>query len=132
MNRKVSRRVLVRVVAAKLLAEPTRRKHWVQALAAFLLENKMVDDVDLVLNDIAHEIFTQHGELLVHVTSARPLTDSVRKELTHYLKEMTHAREVAITERSDKSLLGGFTARTPDQELDTSIRTQLQQLATIN
>lgn len=131
MNRKVSRRVLARVVATKLLSEPARRNHWLQALAAFLLEHKMVDDADLVLNDIAHEIFAQSGELLVDVTSARPLTDAVRKELAHYLKQATDARQVVLTEHTDKSLIGGFTARTPDQELDTSIRTQLQQLATI-
>ena len=131
MNSKASRRVIARTVAAKLLAEPKAHKHWIAALAAYLIDTKRASEVDLVVNDIAHELFEQEGKLLVDVTSARPLTDQVRSELTRVLKDATAAKEVDLTENVDPSLLGGLIARTPDAQLDASVRTTLKQLAAI-
>lgn len=128
---KLSRRVIARVIAAKLLAEPARRSHWMRVTAAYLVENNMESDVDLLLNDIAHEIFVQGGQLFTTVTSARPLTDSVRAELKRTLQEATGAKQVAFSEQVDPSLLGGVVAQTPDAQLDLSVRTRLKQLATI-
>ncbi|HEU4913867.1 MAG TPA: ATP synthase F1 subunit delta [Candidatus Saccharimonadales bacterium] len=131
MNKKASRRVIARTVAAKLLGEPNERKHWVRALAAYLIETGRADEVDLIVNDVARELFEQRGELVVDVTSARPLADPVRKELKSLLKEVTDAKEVLLTESVDASLIGGLIARTPDAQLDASVRTKLKQLATI-
>lgn len=131
MNSKASRRVIARTVAAKLLAEPKARKHWITALAAYLVENNRTDEVDLVVNDIAHELFEQKGQLLVDVTSARPLSEQVKSELTRVLKDATAAKEVSLTESIDPSLLGGLIARTPDAQLDASVRTKLRMLAAI-
>jgi len=131
VNSKASRRVIARTVAAKLLAEPKARKHWITALAAYLVENNRTDEVDLVVNDIAHELFEQKGQLLVDVTSARPLSEQVKSELTRVLKDATAAQEVSLTENIDPSLLGGLIARTPDAQLDASVRTKLRMLAAI-
>jgi ATP synthase F1 delta subunit len=128
---KLSRRVIARTIAAKLLAEPAQQKHWLQVTAAYLIENNMADDVDLIINDIAHEVYEQSGKLFVDVTSAHPLTDSIRDELKRTLKEATGANAVALTESTDPELLGGLIARTPSAQLDVSVRAQLRQLATI-
>ena len=127
-----SRRVIARVVAEKLIAEPSRQKHWIKALAAYLVEQKRVNEADLIMNDISHELFEQDGQLLVEVTSARPLEKSVRTSLANLLHEQTGAKQVALTEKTDASLLGGLIARTSDAELDASVRTKLNRLATIN
>ena len=131
MNSKTSRRVLAQTVASKLLAEPQKRKHWIQALAAFLVENRRTDEIDMLVNDISRELFLQKGELVVDVTSARPLTDDIRRELAASLKRATGANDVQLTEAVDPSLLGGLIARTPDAQLDASVRSKLKQLATI-
>lgn len=131
MNNKVSRRVLARTVAAKLLQEPSNQKHWLKAAAAYLMEQKMVDDLDLFINDLAHELYMQSGHLLVDVTSARKLSDSVRGELKHTLGDATSAKHVELVEHVDTSLLGGLIARTPDAQLDASVRTKLKQLASL-
>ena len=131
MNNKVSRRVIARTVAAKLLAEPSRQNHWLKVTAAYLMSQKMVDDLDLFINDLAHELYEQSGHLLVDVTSARKLTDAVRTQLKHTLTEATGAKRVELSERVDTDLLGGLIARTPDAVLDASVRTQLKQLASL-
>jgi F-type H+-transporting ATPase subunit delta len=122
---------LARTVAAKLLEEPKERKHLINMLAAFLVDTNRVNEIDLIVNDIARELFEQKGELLVDVTSARPLSDQVRSELVALLKSSTSAKQVDLTEHIDPTLLGGLIARTPDAQLDVSVRTKLKRLATI-
>ena len=131
MNSKTSRRVIARTVASRLIEEPQKREHWLAVLAAYLVDANRVDELDLVVNDIAHELFEQKGELLVDVASARPLTDQVRSELKAALAEVTGATSVSLAESVDPSLLGGLVARTPDAQLDMTVRTKLRQLATI-
>ena len=129
---KFSRRVLARTIASKLVAEPSRQAHWIKALAAYLVEQNRTNEAELVINDILHELYEQDGQLLVNVTSARPLSDSLRTQLKHLLAEQTKAKHVTLTEQTDPNLLGGLVARTTDAELDASVRTKLNQLATIN
>jgi F0F1-type ATP synthase delta subunit len=128
---KLSRRVIARTVAAKLLAEPTQHRHWIKVVAAYLIEQNLADQADLIINDIAQEVYAQSGTLFVDVTSARPLTDSIRDELKHLLREATDATQIHLSEHTDTDLLGGLVARTPSAQLDLSVRSQLRQLATI-
>lgn len=132
MQSKISRRVLARTIAERLLQEPQHTRLWLQRVAAYLIEHNRIQEVDLLVGDIAHELFAQGGQLLVDVTSARALSDTVKSELTQLLKEATGAKHVGISKRVDPDLLGGLVARTPDAVLDLSIRTKLKQLATIN
>lgn len=128
---KIPRRQLARVIAARLIEEPSERKHWMQALAAYLVEQNRSEEADLIVNDIAHELHVQAGILLVHVESARPLSDSVRTELTSLLSQATDAKRIEITATTNPELLGGLVARTPDAAIDLSVRTKLKQLASL-
>jgi ATP synthase F1 delta subunit len=131
MNGKASRRVLARTIATKLLAEPDRRSYWLRAAAAYIMEHGMDEEVDLILNDIAHELYEQGGHLVVEVSSARKLQDSTREELRRMLQQATNASSVELAERIDPDLLGGLIARTPDAVIDASVRTKLKQLASL-
>jgi len=131
MNSKVSRRVLARVIAEKLVAEPARARHWIKAAAAYLLQHGMVEDADLLMNDVARELFAQDGRLMVHVASARPLSESIRAELKTYLKGATDAKHIELSESVNPELLGGLVASTPEGELDLSVKKRLQKLAAI-
>lgn len=131
MNQKVSRQYLARVVTEKLLAEPKRRTEWLRALAAYVVEHKMVEDIDMLVNDIAHELYKQAGVLTVEVTSAQKLSKDVRASLEQFLRDRTDAQQVDIHESVDAELLGGFVARTPDAELDASVQARLRKLAAV-
>jgi F-type H+-transporting ATPase subunit delta len=128
---KVSRRVLARTIAAKLVAEPARQDYWLKVLAAYLVDQNRAAEADLISNDIAHELFEQSGQLLVHVDSARPLGENVRASLRDLLQAQTGAKRVILAEQVDPALLGGLIARTPSAQIDVSVRTKLKQLATI-
>jgi F-type H+-transporting ATPase subunit delta len=131
MNHKFSRRIIARTVAAKLLAEPARQDHWVKVLAAYLVDQHREQEAGLILNDLAHELFVQNGQLAVNVTSARPLSEAVRSELIRLLTTKTNAKTVELSEAVDPALLGGLIAQTPDAVMDASVRSQLNQLAAI-
>lgn len=131
MSGKPSRRIIARTFVAQLLAEPKRFNHFIKVLAAYLVEQNQTDQVELLLQDIAHEYFAQTGELLVDVASARPLTEAMRAEIKHALHEATAAKQIVLTEHIDQDLIGGVVARTPDAVLDTSVSAQLKQLAAI-
>jgi F-type H+-transporting ATPase subunit delta len=132
MNGNFSRRIIARTIAAKLAAEPSRSEHWMKVLAAYLLEHKQADLAELIANDIAREVFKQRGELLVEVTSAYKMSETVRKDLQNALTAATGAKDVTFSEQVDPELIGGLVAQTPDAILDVSVRSQLKQLAAIN
>lgn len=131
MSRRFSRRDVVRVITQRLLDEPERHSEWVQRLAAFVVVHKMADDIDLIINDIAHELHEQAGLLTTEVVSARQLSDAVRQSLRELLQTETGAQKVVLHETTDQALLGGFVARTPDAEIDASVQTRLKKLAAL-
>jgi F0F1-type ATP synthase delta subunit len=131
MSQAVSRRDMVRVITRQLLEQPDQRSLWLQRLAAFIVVNKMHDQVDLIVNDIAHELYTQAGLLTVEVVSARKLADEVRSSLVALLQQSTDARDVVLHETTDQSLVGGFVARTADAEIDASVKSKLKELASL-
>jgi F-type H+-transporting ATPase subunit delta len=131
MNHKFSRRIIARTIAAKLLSEPARQDYWIKVLAAYVVDQRREQEVDLIMNDLAHELFVQNGQLAVSVTSARPLSEAVRTTLKSLLAERTNAKTVELTEQVDPALLGGLIAQTPDAVMDVSVRSQLNQLENI-
>ena len=132
MSAKLSRRVVARAAAAELLAYPDEIHKWLERTAAFLLEEGRTNEANLLVNDIAHELYVRSGHLLVDVTSARPLPAAVKEELKRTFREATGAHSVVLVEHVDPSLIGGLIARTPSAQLDLSVRTKLKKLATIS
>ncbi len=131
MAQKFSRRTIARTVAAGLLAKPADRKMWIERAAAYLITNNRQGEAEVLAQDIAHELFVQGGQLSVDVVSARAMSDGVKTELVKMFKTATGASHVSVSERHDVNLLGGLIARTPNAQLDLSLRTKLKQIATI-
>jgi ATP synthase F1 delta subunit len=131
MSQHISRRELVRTIAQRLLDEPSERSVWMQRLAAYIVETRKQSQVDLIVNDIAHELYVQAGLLTVEVVSARELANEVRQSLSELMKQETGAKEVVLHETTDQALVGGFVARTADAEIDASVRSKLKQLASL-
>ncbi len=131
MSQATSRRDVVRLVTRRLLDEPENRSLWLQRLAAYIVTRKLVADVDLIVNDIAHELYEQSGVLTVEVASARQLSDDLRESLRQLMQDQTGAGQVVLHETTDQTLLGGFVARTPDAEIDASVQNKLKKLAAL-
>lgn len=127
--KKVSRRELAATIARQLLAGKDQ-KRIMQELAAYLIEHKMIHQVDMLLDDIAIELEKATGHTTATVRSAFPLSDASRQRISDYVKTATSAKSVELSVVEDRSLLAGVVIRTPEREYDGSARYKLDQLRT--
>jgi F-type H+-transporting ATPase subunit delta len=129
---KASRRRLAQTIVRLMTARPSDRAAIITSLAAYLIETKQTKQTDLLVKDIARELSVSHNMLMAEVQSAYALNDSTRQQLKDYLKRATGAKQVELSETVEPELLSGVIVRTSDQELDTTARRQLKQLASLN
>jgi len=129
---KVSRRRLAETTARLLREQPQKQSHILRMLAAYLVEHKQQKQVDLLVLDIAQELARVDGHLYAELSTAYPLSDAARKELTQYLSAATDAKTVELSESVDSELLAGVIVRTADLELDTSARSKLRRFRSLN
>ena len=67
------------------------------------------------------------GELNAVLTSAQPLSDKQKKDLTGYLEKTLH-KKISLEHHIDESLIGGFTVKVASQMIDASIANQLKNM----
>jgi F-type H+-transporting ATPase subunit delta len=73
-----------------------------------------------------YEVFK--GRIDVRVTTAVPLSDSLRQRLRVATSEVT-GKEAQLVEKVDQSILGGMILRIGDRKIDTSIAKEIRQLS---
>lgn len=118
-----NRKELVAAIGT-LLETSKDSKQLAKAIAAYLQDTRQTKDVGSILRDIEAMRLNKDGILEVHVTSARPVSDTTLKSI----KALFDAKIIIIHEEHDPSLLGGVKVRAHDQRLDYSVRTRLQRL----
>jgi F-type H+-transporting ATPase subunit delta len=127
---KVSRHRLATYIA-KQLADGVSSEKLAKQMAAYLVENRMTKQVDLLLQDISGVLASDYGFVSAHVTSAHPLSSDLKAAIAEYIASTGQAKKVELTENTDKDLIGGVVVQTPTAILDSSIRTQLRHLRSI-
>lgn len=126
----IGRRRLAREVVRLLNNRPNRQHDIIQQLAGYLVDTKQTKQLDLLVQDIADELFVQNSHLSADVTMAHPTTDhDIRVALTELLTKATGAKTVELHNKTDKTIVGGMLVRTPRHELDATVRSQLKQIA---
>lgn len=124
----LSRRKVAEYVADALIANKPM-KSLVEQLAAYLIEQKQADKVELLISDIEAALSERHAISAVQLTSARPLTTELRKSLVDFVRQSEQAKEVIVTQETvDADLIGGATVQTSNGFFDGSVRYQLRQL----
>lgn len=125
-----SRRRIAKFIAARLVAGESPQRI-AKVLAAYLVSARQVRQAELVIRDIETELMNHHSHLSVDVTSARKLTREAKTALITMLQAETGAATVELVENVDTDLLGGVVVRTPEAEMDTSLRKKLTRLKAI-
>lgn len=86
---------------------------------------------EMILPAIADEfvrLYRQHNGIdTVVVTTSVPLTTELRQKLVSTIKERT-GKKVALTEKVNPDLIGGFVLQIGDQMMDNSIKSKLKAL----
>ena len=124
--RRGSRSQLARAMVGLLRRRP--RREVVQAVAAELKNTRRTAELPWFMGELAREWFKATGELEASVSSARKLTVAQRQKIGALVQRMSGARQVAIVEAIDKSLLGGFVVTTPQVTIDGSLKAQIKRL----
>jgi F-type H+-transporting ATPase subunit delta len=125
-----SRRRIAKFIAAQLVAGESP-KRIARVLAAYLSSNHQMRQSNLIIRDIETELVKNYQHLSVDITSARALTTETRDALVDMLKAATGAKTVELSERVDGDLLGGVIVRTPEAEMDASLKKKLTRLRAI-
>ncbi len=121
---KVSRGKLA-VLLAERFAKTTDPKQLEREVAAYLLSEKRVGELDSLLRDIS-QYRADHGRVEAEAVSARPLSALVQDDLKAALRTVYPAADkITINERIDKTVVGGVRLQLANQQLDASIRAKL-------
>ncbi|UHG90544.1 ATP synthase F1 subunit delta [Spirosoma oryzicola] len=85
-----------------------------------------------IMDAIAEEFIRQYDRLKgverASIITTVPLTDALREQFKAMVLETTGGKLVELEERIDPKLIGGYILRVGDQQIDGSIRNQLNEL----
>ena len=102
--------------------------HAVKELAALMLEDRIHEQIEEIILDIAEVYREKHGVIEADVKTAYKLSAELKKLLVARVKDSTGAKKVILHEAVDSSLLAGVVLSAPDMELDLSLKTKLAKL----
>lgn len=68
------------------------------------------------------------GRVNARVTSAAPLGDAAREQVSRFVQKQTGAKEVVLQTEENTEIVGGLVIRFEDKIFDTSIQSQIQKL----
>lgn len=92
-----------------------------------LTDNKRIE----LLQEVAYKYIIQYekmkGEAIAYVTSAVPLTAALEKKILDQVTKLT-GNKVALENKVDESLIGGFVLRVGDLQYDASVANKLNGL----
>lgn len=98
-----------------------------KAIALYLSENRRTKDLDGLLRDIM-TLRADAGVVEVTVTSAFPLTPSLKRDVRSLIAKQHGAKEVILNEVVDPEVLGGLRIETGEQQLDVTVQQKLNRL----
>ena len=111
-NSTIARALLADIDAGKDMQTIT------ESLAAYLVQERRLGDLNAILRDVERQLFTQRGVLYVHADVARPMSEQQKQDVTSIFQAQSGAKEVVIEETINKGVIGGVRLTTADQQLD--------------
>jgi F0F1-type ATP synthase delta subunit len=121
---KTSRTRIAHTVADRTLQGDSKKK-LSQEIAAYLLSERRVGDLDSLLRDVQAD-WAEAGFVEVLAASAHPLTAAVRANVEKRIKSLyPGAKRVIVTEVRDPDVIGGVRLNLANQQLDLSVEAKL-------
>lgn len=121
---KTPRHIIAATLAQKSLGNVSEAAFG-KEIAAYLLAERRVSELDSLIRDIM-QYRADHGIVEVLAVSAHPLDAAGLKDVEAQVRELyPKAKQVVITPRHDKSVVGGVRLELANQQLDLSVRNKL-------
>ena len=109
------------------LIKRTKAQKPTENFLRLLLKNQRLTELGEINKRLAQVLDERSGVVAAHVTTARPISDEIKKSLNGRLSTIT-GKDVRLTFEIDESLIGGLVTRVGSTVYDGSIRNQLRQL----
>ena len=103
-------------------------KHVAKAAAAEMVNQRWTKLTDLVVKDIAAELWRSKKHLCITIQSARELPRALQERIAKVLADKSGAKSTSIEAEIHPEVKGGFRAFSPAGELDATVVTKLNQL----
>jgi F0F1-type ATP synthase delta subunit len=123
----VSNAAIARALLADI-ANGTSMTDATSSLAAYLIEERRVNDVSAIVRDVERQLLVSRGELYVRATTATPLNSEMKDQIRAMFGSAEGVKKVIIEETIDKTVIGGVRCETAEKRLDLTVHRQLQRL----
>ncbi len=121
---KQSRTKLSQAIADKTLKSGVT-KQYSQEIAAYLLSERRVNELDSVLRDVQAD-WAEAGHVEVVAASAHDLTPAIKVDIEKQIKQLyPQAKKIIVTAIHDPEVIGGVRLSLANQQLDLSIEAKL-------
>lgn len=117
------------VKAAAAIAPALKLDQLTANFLGVLASNRRLGQLNAVIRAYGQFVASHRGETTAEVTSAHPLSAAQIDDLKAKLKEQL-GRDVSVDLNVDPAILGGLIVKVGSRQLDGSIRTKLNTLAT--
>jgi len=100
----------------------------IEKFVGLIAQKNMLTKADKISAEFIKIWNEKNGIVEAEVSSANDLDKASVKLLENYIMELSGAKEVFISEKIDKNILGGVIIRYGDRVVDGSLRTSLEEL----
>jgi F0F1-type ATP synthase delta subunit len=97
-------------------------------LASVLVASRRQNQAEQLVDDIAWELESCGRIANAQVTSARALSDALRKQISAHIKAAASVEQVILNENIDESVIGGVRIDTAAHSWDKTLRRKLIQI----
>lgn len=128
MAHATAKRTELATVIASLLDKHKPSKELSHQIAAYLVSEHHTKDLDVILRDVM-TARAKNGVVEANVTTAFPLSSSVKTEVQKLLKqEYPDAKQFVLQSSVDPDALSGIKIQTADKQLDETARGKLENI----
>jgi len=122
---------LAKILAQKTLIPGVDSKKLSYQIAAYLLDNNLIDQLDSLIRDMKL-IRQENGVVDVLVTSAHPVNQLLDRKIHDLIqKSYSSAREIIIENVIDSNLIGGLKIELASSALDLSLASSLNRIVSL-
>jgi F0F1-type ATP synthase delta subunit len=119
----------LRTKISKVIADQTlaggNAQQLSQEVAAYLLSERRVNELDSILRDIQAD-WAAAGHVEVIAASAHPLSAETKSEIERQVKQLyPAAKRIVVVETDDPAVIGGVRLNLANQQLDLSVEAKL-------
>jgi len=95
---------------------------------AILCKRRRENILPEILNAIISEYKQRNNIITAQLITAFKFDEELKKSIIEKIKKIKNASQIELQEIVDESLIGGFILKTESNQIDASIKTQLQHL----